>query len=460
MTTKIHRISDTAFALQIGQTAYSLSTSVRTTGDTTIFNIVRNPNWEYAYQNVMGKRIVPYGPGNDMPVMVRDLVQDNNLAPGILQRQKGLLYGQGAFLYRYVFRKGKIAREYDDDPEISAWLASWQAKKFIEKALVDHLHMQGFFALHFMERAQRLGARAVDHLGRKARIAKLQFVKSTNARLEWTDTRCLEDVKHIFVGDFENGCLTSGIQTFPVYDPLDPGKYPVSASYNYSYSFGRNFYSTPAFLGAIRWILRGSDIPMIFKYVTDNGLNLAYHIHSPAGYWEKKKQKLEELYPQDQPAEIETRLEKVKAEILDTITEVLSGKKNAGKFFESIDFYDADHNLCSWKIEAVDQKIKDFVESQLKIGDAANSAITSGMQLHPSLTNIMVNGKLASGSEMLYAHQIYKLSDVAIPEMVILDPINQAIKFNFPDTDLQLGFYHQNLMAEEQVAPEDRTRNN
>ena len=69
MTTKIHRISNTAFALQIGQTAYSLSTSVRTTGDTTIFNIARNPNWEYAYQNVMGKRIVPYGPGNDMPVM-------------------------------------------------------------------------------------------------------------------------------------------------------------------------------------------------------------------------------------------------------------------------------------------------------------------------------------------------------------------------------------------------------
>ena len=106
------------------------------------------------------------------------------------------------------------------------------------------------------------------------------------------------------------------------------------------------------------------------------------------------------------------------------------------------------------------KKIKDFVESQLKIGEAANSAITSGMQLHPSLTNIMVNGKLASGSEMLSAHQIYKLSDVAIPEMVILDPINQAIRFNFPETDLQLGFYHQSLMTQEETAPEDRIRNN
>ena len=456
MKTKIHKISPSSFVVEAGQMAYSISTGRSYGGDMTIFNAARNPNWEYSYQNVMGKRIVAFGPGNDMPVMVRDLVQDNNLAPGILQRQKGLLYGQGAFLYRHRVKDGRIIREYDDDPNISAWLRSWDAKRFIEKALVDYLHLQGFFALHILERGQRLG----DRLGRKPRIARLQFVNATNARLEWAESRQLEDVKHIFVGDFENDCLTSGVRTFPVYDPFDPGKYPVSASYNYSYSFGRNFYSTPAFMGAIRWILRGSDIPTIFRYVTDNGLNLAYHIHSPALYWERKKDVLREKHPDAQEPELDAMVAVLKDKIMGTITEVLSGKKNAGKFFESIDFYDPDGNLCTWKIEAVDQKIKDFVESQLKIGEAANSAITSGMQLHPSLTNIMVNGKLASGSEMLYAHQIYKLSDVAIPEMVILDPINQAIRFNFPETDLQLGFYHQSLMTQEETAPEDRIRNN
>ena len=455
MKTKVHKISPTAFALQIGETAYSISTGYHTGGDTTIFSIARNPNWEYSYQKVMGKRIVPYGIGNDMPVMIRDLVQDNNLAPGILQRQKGLLYGQGAFLYRHVIANGKIIREYTDDPVISDWLRSWDFKRFIEEALVDYLHMQGFFALHILERGRRLGER----LGRKPRMAALRFVRATNARLEWADSRQIEDVKHIFVGDFENACLTSGVRTFPVYDPLDPGRHPVSASYNYSYSFGRNFYSTPAFMGAIRWILRGSDIPTIFRYVTDNGLNLAYHIHSPAGYWEHKREMLQRRHPDAQDVEIDALLDRVKGQLMDTITEVLSGKKNAGKFFESIDFYDPDGNLCSWKIEAVDQKMKDFVEAQLKIGEAANSAITSGMQLHPSLTNIMVNGKLASGSEMLYAHQIYKLSDVAIPEMVILDPINQAIRYNF-DSDLQLGFYHQSLMTQEETAPADRIRNN
>ncbi|MEI3554417.1 MAG: hypothetical protein V8Q54_07105 [Alistipes senegalensis] len=179
--------------------AYSISTGRSYGGDMTIFNAARNPNWEYSYQNVMGKRIVAFGPGNDMPVMVRDLVQDNNLAPGILQRQKGLLYGQGAFLYRHRVKDGRIIREYDDDPNISAWLRSWDAKRFIEKALVDYLHLQGFFALHILERGQRLG----DRLGRKPRIARLQFVKATNARLEWAESRQLEDVKHIFVGDFK-----------------------------------------------------------------------------------------------------------------------------------------------------------------------------------------------------------------------------------------------------------------
>ncbi len=60
MKTAIHKITDTAYALQVGQTTYSLSTGYRSGGDITLFNAARNPNWEYAYQNVAGKRIVAY----------------------------------------------------------------------------------------------------------------------------------------------------------------------------------------------------------------------------------------------------------------------------------------------------------------------------------------------------------------------------------------------------------------
>jgi len=99
------------------------------------------------------------------------------------------------------------------------------------------------------------------------------------------------------------------------------------------------------------------------------------------------------------------------------------------------------------------------VESQLKIAEASASAITSGMGLHPSLSNVMVNGKLASGSELLYAFKLYLLSDTEIASNAILEPINQAIAFNFPNKHLRLAFYHKTLHSEEATTSSKRIKN-
>ena len=158
-------------------------------------------------------------------------------------------------------------------------------------------------------------------------------------------------------------------------------------------------------------------------------------------------------------AQIEQEISRLSTEFLDTLTEVLSGKENAGKFFHTLDVPDESGNVHSWKVEAIDQKIKDFVDSQLQIAEASSSAITSGMGLHPSLSNVMVNGKLASGSELLYAFRLHLLSSVEIASNAILEPINQAIAFNFPGKNLRLGFYHQSLKAEEALSTNDRIKN-
>ncbi len=154
---KVHKVSPSAFVFETGRCAYSLSTNNLSGHDEAVFSMARNPNWEYAPQHIGGKRIVPYGPANDLPVLVRDLMQNNHLAPGILERKKGLLYGQGPRLYRDVVRDGQIVREWVDDPAITAWLRSWKADRFIERAIVDVLHTNGFFCLHQLERGHRLG---------------------------------------------------------------------------------------------------------------------------------------------------------------------------------------------------------------------------------------------------------------------------------------------------------------
>ena len=146
-------------------------------------------------------------------------------------------------------------------------------------------------------------------------------------------------------------------------------------------------------------------------------------------------------------------------QLLRNMTEVLAGKENAGKLFHTVDFPDETGHLQSWKIDPVDQKMKDFIDAQLKISEASTSAITSGMGLHPSLSNVIVNGKLASGSELVYAFKLYLNTDTEIPYSIILEGINQAIAFNFPDKNVRLGFYHKSVKTEEQVSSSNRIKN-
>jgi hypothetical protein len=206
--------------------------------------------------------------------------------------------------------------------------------------------------------------------------------------------------------------------------------------------------------------MRSSDIPDVLAYLSENGITSSFHIHSPAGYWEAKMERIRKTYPDKPDAWLEKKLDETKDLLFESMAKTLTGKKNAGKYIETVDFYDDDRNLCAWKVDTIDQKVKDFIESQLKISEKADSATTSGMGLHPSLSNIIVNGQLSSGSQMLYALKLYMASDTTIPEEVIFEPINQAIAANFPGTKVRMGFFHPVVMKEEDVAPKNRVVQN
>ncbi|MDD7454955.1 MAG: hypothetical protein PUK70_01695 [Bacteroidales bacterium] len=448
----IKRISEHSYAAATGDGRVFTLSSAKGGNVESLFWATQARNWEYMPQYVAGQRIVPFGSDNMLPSHLRDVMDSNNLSPGIIERQMGLLFGQGAYLSRLVFAAGKISHEWTDDKEIQSWLDSWDYVSYIKGCLTDYLHLKGFFDAKYLTRGHRIG-------GAK-KIAYLEHIPAKNARLEWTDTRSIKDVKHIVVGDFEHYCLTTGVRVYPVYDRRDPGKFVASASYNHTYSFSRDFYSVPQYWGALRWIIRGSEIPTIFKYVTDNGINLAYHVHAPNEYWDNKREAIARMHPDWDDGKIEAEISNICQDQLRQLTETLSGRENAGKFFYTVDLPAANGTgTVKWTVEAIDQKIKDFVDSQLKISEASASAITSGMGLHPSLSNVMVNGKLASGSEMLYAFKLYLLSDTEIASSAVLEPINQAIAFNFPGKNLKLAFYHKQLEAEDALTSSARVKN-
>ena len=145
-----------------------------------------------------------------------------------------------------------------------------------------------------------------------------------------------------------------------------------------------------------------------------------------------------------------------------SIIDTLSGEGNAGKIWHTKDFLLSDGSTVSslgWKIEPIEQNIKEFVETQINIANKSDSAVSSAVGLHKALAGISAQGSADSGSEQLYAYLMYKLTGVRIPEMVVTDPVNYALRANFKEKGLKLGFYHEEAQKQEDQTSKDRIKN-
>ncbi len=391
--------------------------------------------------------IVPCGDSNNLPMEMRDVFESNNLAEGVFKRQRGLLWGQGPALYTEEYLNGEKVRKYVDNTEITAWLESFDYEEQLAKAIVDYYHMEGHFAKLTPELSGRLTG--------KLRIASVKHVGYHKCRLEWT--KFDEPTKRIIVGDWQIPRVAT-FKPYPVFSPVT-SKNAISIGFYNMYSFSRDRYGLPAHFGTIDWINRGSSIPRILESLSKNSLNVKWHIKSPQSYWMAKREELIRQCADNNENYKEAMLEDLKDQIFGKLAEVLSGETNVGKFFTSEKAVNELGNPDEWDIEAIDQKVKEFVESQVIIAKQADSAITSGMGLHPSLSNIIVDGKLASGSEQLYALKLYLSTEIAIPEKIICKPFNQAIAINFPGQNLKLGFFHDVVKTEDQTTPQNRVKN-
>lgn len=405
-------------------------------------------SWEANPMPVGGKDIIPYGSNNKFPSDIRTIMDANNLAPGIIERELGLLWGVGPKLYSEKFdEQGKLVRKYTNDVDIEKWLKTWDWEDYIYKATVEYKYLKAHYTKFYATKGTKIGL--------PFKIAKLMVIPSCDARLGWVESRKFEDIKWIHVGDFDNNCQ-KGMDSLPVFNRFNPTKAEISAYYYSSYSFARIFYSMPSYYGSLSWIQRSSDVPLVLKNLLTNGMAPSYMIKVPAEYWADKQERLETQCKEKGIQYTSKMFEDLKDSIFAKVKSVLSGKANVGKMIETVDFLDDRGNRCSWTIEAIDHKIKDYIDAQLKISEKADGATTSGIGLHPALSNIIVAGKLASGSEMLYAFKLYLASDTSIPERVIMQGINQAIEINFPNKNIKMGFYHDIVMKEEDTTPNER----
>lgn len=440
-----YRDGDSGF-IRSGNNIYSFQIAASNSNWTDeMNNFYSTSNWDIEKLTVAGYDIIPYGANNNMPKELRDVLEIQHIGAGIQRRKRNILFGQGPVLYKIEYKDGQRVKTYVEDIEIETWLKSWNYGQYLRKCCVDYYNAELVFTKIFRNRAARIGG--------ASQIAKLEHVGVHRSRFGWPENG---SIVRVITGDFD---YNRDIKVFPTWDKMDPFRNPVSMAYANQYSFARDWYPVPSYYGTMNWLNRSSAVPQILKSLTDNSLNIKWHIKSPASYWEARREELKRDCETKNEKYTEDLLEDLKDEVFGKLGDVLAGQKNVGKFFTSETFFNEQGLAEGWEILPIDQKIQEYVTAQLEIAKYADVAAISGMGLPPSLSNIMVDGKLSSGSESLYAYKLYMSTEVDIDESIVCQAINDAIAVNFPGRGIQLGFYHDVVKTEDSVTSSERLKN-
>lgn len=410
-------------------------------------------DWDHNYNHVGEWMIHPYGHGNDLPSIIKKAVYENNSAPGLLSKKTQLDWGKGPYLYTEETTKEGPKRIWTEDKEIQSWLNDWDYEDYLLRNLVDFNHIEGSFTKIRQSKGTRFGKKRIADLVHEAPDWCRLVSKPTLKRIKPT---------HAMITDFSLNSLRSlEYDTYPLFDFKNPFAHTTSIFYSNLYTFCSEYYSIPKLYGSLEWLRRSTAIPLILKALSKNSMNIKYHIQSPAEFWEQKRDTLLKVHAESGKVFKEKDLEEYKLEFLRKIQKSLASDKNTGKFFHTEKVFNREGTTMiesGWEINVLDQKVEDFVKAHLEVAKHADYALSANISIHSALGNVSESGKSDSGSEQLYALQNYLLTGVDIPEMIVMKPINYAIKANFPGKNIKMGFYHIPPQREEDKSEKDRVK--
>ena len=439
---------DNVFSFEVAENPRDLYESKSKNGDSL--------GWSNADNNyhIDGWWIRPYGDNNDLPKVVKNVVQNNSKVPGIMKKKNGMLWGKGPKLYREEFENNNLVRKWQDDSEVQDWLDSWDYESYLYKCNTDVTHIEGAFTKLYRNKGGRFG---------ESRIAKLEHISPDDARLGCRFESVDRVPTHVILNDWYLTHLDhlTNFKVYPLFDFSKPFAHPNSIYYSNMYSFCTDYYTVPDIYGSLEWIRRSTAVPLILKALSKNSINAKYHITSPQSFWDKVEQDLKDQCTNANKDYEDKLLVEYRTKFLRKISKVLSGELQSGKYWHTVKTINHDGtNLLEegWDIKPIDQNIKEFVDTQIKIGETADQFASASVGVHTSIGGTGTAGRSDSGSEQLYALQNYLQTGVDIPEMIVTKPINYALKANFPKKKLKLGFYRMPAQREQDKSEKDRLK--
>ncbi len=356
-------------------------------------------------------KISPWGPDNKFPNSLRKLFV-NNLAPGLLDFKVDMIYGRGLTL---VDRR---TEEEQDFIEEWKWLESWDRTTYILSQITDFITCENVFG----QVRRSIGGKIADILHVNASECRLEIMKNNR-------------VENVIVGNFEDSSST--FKPYKTWKPIEEREKnkvlnAISMYHGKKPTFGFRYYNYPVFIGVLNtWLPVANLIPEYHYSMLKNALMAVYHVRIPLEPLLKLKE-VKGWKQEEMDAFVETKLQE--------IDDMLCGASNAGKTFYTFSVNDASGKPMNWEIILIDNKLKETSESFLQLYNDSNQALTSAFQVQPALASIQLGNKMSSGSEVLNAFNLHLKTRTPIAREIILNPINAALRFNFPNTMAKVVF--------------------
>lgn len=370
--------------------------------------------------------VIPDGPDNIFPYRWKQLIEQDSIAPGMLRQRIDLLLAGKVKLFIEKQEGKLIIEEQILNNEITDWLDSWDFNEYLVEQATDFIYLERIASRIIPNKFRRLSG--FDNL---RKIAEIQRIPVEDVRMEKLQSGEYK-IKNYFISDWMN--WSSGVQKLPAYDKKDPFAYPNSVFYSKMPSFGSKYYGRPSTIGVANYL---SLKLILLNNTTDFLVNapFRYHIESPLDYWEAIRQ---------QNDWNTTQLENYENEFFSEIDAFLTANdgRNAMKRFHTKYMLDSYGKQIGWKITPIEDNTDKRIDSNFKAFEQINENIIAATSLDPSLSNIQITGKLASGLDKLVAFNIHQLVNTPTPRQKILAAVNEAIKVNFWKDDFRpkLGF--------------------
>ena len=430
--------------------------------------------------------ILPRGVRNNLPVELENDIKRHRLMPSILDKQTKILLGDGVGFYRNIYVDGKMTREWSELSDVRNWLDSWVGSGIAEDAndlmlsIISNFYYHGdYFVKWRFSQGKRFGYNSKP-------VAGLELVETRKARLATSATSNMfiddldySDYNKVVVGNWQRA--TRDMKIYPLLKINNINSYNYAAiSHHANIDTGNIYGWNRSYEGSKEWLQLSNESVGFVRSFLNNSLAARIHVIIPNEWVIGKKDSIAkvctdniQLQANDKELSLfsgievgtvyreEYLLRYINKRLAD-LSEYLSGANNQGKAFVSESFMNNDGHIIEWKLQPVDLKYKEYIESIISIDRRGDEVITSAIGIDPSITNISKEGVISkSGSDAYYNYMIYQ-NTLSSDEKICCDAYNMAMSVNFPQLykdGYRIGLYRSTVQRQEDISPQNRMSN-